>query len=224
MKAPYVFCVFSSSHGAQRCCCCTSSCHTSHTGDGRDRRASARIRGENPRASSNPRRRCDRGSATAIFHHIACLFIQQFFALFLCLLWSRKSPTLLTRSLQVASVRGWNVVVKKGLYAPGDLVIYCEIDSILPPWQYFINGAERMHRCCSPYSLSLTDKLDKAKFRIRTIKLRNQLSQGYCIPVPALLQHPDKKVTVVFDDRCAFTLFACLGEHRYGSIESKTRR
>jgi hypothetical protein len=42
--------------------------------------------------------------------------------------------------IEVATVLGWNVVVKKNLYKEGDLVIYVEIDSILPPWEYFING------------------------------------------------------------------------------------
>lgn len=52
--------------------------------------------------------------------------------------------------------------MNKGLYHVGDSVIYCEIDSVLPPWEYFIQ-----------------DKLDKANFRIKTIKLRGQVSQGY---------------------------------------------
>lgn len=48
--------------------------------------------------------------------------------------------------IEVATVLGWNVVVKKNLYQVGDHVIYVEIDSILPPWQYFIDGKDvRMH-------------------------------------------------------------------------------
>jgi len=35
-------------------------------------------------------------------------------------------------AIEVASVLGWKVVVKKGEFQVGDLVVYCEIDSILP--------------------------------------------------------------------------------------------
>ncbi|EFA81999.1 hypothetical protein PPL_05234 [Heterostelium album PN500] len=83
--------------------------------------------------------------------------------------------------IEIATVLGWKVIVKKGLYAVGDLVVYVEIDSILPPWPYFIN-----------------DKLDKCNFRIKTIKLRGQISQGYCIPIKELLNHPNKKLTPVY--------------------------
>ena len=34
--------------------------------------------------------------------------------------------------IELAKVRGWNVVVQKGLYEVGDLVIYFEIDTMLP--------------------------------------------------------------------------------------------
>lgn len=66
--------------------------------------------------------------------------------------------------LQVASINGWKVVVQKGLYEVGDKCTYFEIDSILP--------------------LDLFPELEKYKGRIRTIKLRGQISQGYCVPLP----------------------------------------
>jgi hypothetical protein len=43
--------------------------------------------------------------------------------------------------IEVATILGWPVVVKKGLYQVGDLLVYCEIDSILPDWQYFKEGS-----------------------------------------------------------------------------------
>jgi len=85
--------------------------------------------------------------------------------------------------IEVATILGWKVVVKKGLYRQGDLVIYAEIDSILPPWPTFVN-----------------DKLDRVNFRIRTIKLRNQISQGYCIPLSALKEHPTKKFEIIYPE------------------------
>eukprot|EP01117_Protostelium_nocturnum_P000385 TRINITY_DN10455_c0_g1_i1.p1 TRINITY_DN10455_c0_g1~~TRINITY_DN10455_c0_g1_i1.p1 ORF type:complete len:407 (+),score=129.98 TRINITY_DN10455_c0_g1_i1:134-1354(+) len=77
--------------------------------------------------------------------------------------------------IEVATILGWKVVVGKGAYKVGDPVIYCEIDSILPPWQVFID-----------------DKLDKNKFRIKTIRLRGQISQGYCIKPKHLETHPTR--------------------------------
>jgi len=35
-------------------------------------------------------------------------------------------------AIEVAVVGGWKVVTKKGEYKPGDLCVYCEIDSFLP--------------------------------------------------------------------------------------------
>lgn len=65
--------------------------------------------------------------------------------------------------IEVATVEGWKVVVQKGLYEVGDKCIYFEIDSVLP--------------------LDKFPELQKCGGRIKTIKLRGQISQGYCIPV-----------------------------------------
>ena len=66
--------------------------------------------------------------------------------------------------IEVARVLGWDVVVQKDLYKIGDLVVYFEIDSILPdkPWCEFMRDR---------------------KYRVKTIKLRKQISQGLCIPM-----------------------------------------
>jgi len=80
-------------------------------------------------------------------------------------------------AIDLATVLGWSVIVKKGKYKPGDPVIYIEIDSVVPPWEYFKE-----------------DKLDRYNFRIRTITMRKQISQGYCVPLEVLKTHPTKKV------------------------------
>lgn len=69
--------------------------------------------------------------------------------------------------IEVAKIKGWNVVVKKGEFNVGDKVVYCEVDSILP---------ER------PEFEFLKDK----HYRIRTVKLRGQVSQGICFPLDIL--------------------------------------
>lgn len=65
--------------------------------------------------------------------------------------------------IEVATINGWKVVVQKGLYQVGDLTVYCEIDTVLP--------------------LNHFPELEKVNGRIKTIKLRGQISQGYCIPM-----------------------------------------
>ena len=70
-------------------------------------------------------------------------------------------------SIEVAQILGWKVVVKKGEYTVGELVVYCEIDSLMPE-----------HPCF--------EFLRKDKFRIRTQIFRGQISQGICFPLSIL--------------------------------------
>ncbi len=79
-------------------------------------------------------------------------------------------------SIEVAQVLGWHVVVKKGEFQPGDLAVYFEIDSLLPQGSAFDFLAKNG-----------TKKTDVGGtivegYRLRTIKLRGQLSQGLCLP------------------------------------------
>ena len=69
--------------------------------------------------------------------------------------------------IEKVTVLGWELVAKKGEFKPGDLVVYIEIDSILPEKPEFEFMRER-------------------KFRVRTIKLRGQVSQGICFPLSIL--------------------------------------
>lgn len=66
-----------------------------------------------------------------------------------------------------ATVLGWSVVVKKDEFKIGDLCIYIEIDSIVPEKAEF-------------------EFLRQRKFRVRTIKLKNTVSQGLCLPLSYL--------------------------------------
>lgn len=75
-------------------------------------------------------------------------------------------------SIEKATVLGWQLVVKKGEFNIGDLAIYCEIDSLLP------DGPEFAF-------------LKPRGMRIRTIRLRGQISQGICLPLTLLPDHID---------------------------------
>lgn len=75
--------------------------------------------------------------------------------------------------IEVATVGGWKVVCQKGLYVVGDLVVYCEIDSFIPT-------------TIAPF-LTKDGHYPKTYEgvegeRLRTMKLRGQLSQGLLLP------------------------------------------
>lgn len=76
--------------------------------------------------------------------------------------------------IQTCKILGWQCVVEKNKYRVSQLVVYVQIDSILPERPEF-------------------EFLRKDKFRIRTVRLRGQLSQGICFPLdilpPALKWH-----------------------------------
>jgi len=84
-------------------------------------------------------------------------------------------------SIELARILGWAVVVKRGEHHVGDKVIYCEIDSLLPECKEF----EFLRNSC--YKSAQIDAAGNvavpAGFRIRTVKLRGQFSQGICFPV-----------------------------------------
>lgn len=79
--------------------------------------------------------------------------------------------------VELAHVGGWQCVVKKGEFKPGDRALYIEIDSLLPVSQpEFAFLAERSE------GLKTIDEVVYS--RIRTIKLRGELSQGLLLPLP----------------------------------------
>ena len=78
-------------------------------------------------------------------------------------------------AIELAIVNGWKVVVGKNVeHKEGDYVIYCEIDSFLPIKEEF----EFLRK--SSYK-KMADGTEG--FRLRTIKLRGQVSQGLIIPI-----------------------------------------
>jgi RNA ligase (TIGR02306 family) len=79
-------------------------------------------------------------------------------------------------AIEVARINNWNVVVKKGEYKAGDLCIYCEIDSFLPVREEF----EFLRKS------SFKKMGDQEGFRLKTIRLRGQLSQGLLLPLTVL--------------------------------------
>jgi len=67
-------------------------------------------------------------------------------------------------NLEKVKVLGWNVVAKRGEFQPGDYCFYIEIDSIVPDRPEF-------------------EFLRNKNFRIKTIRLRGEISQGIVFPI-----------------------------------------
>lgn len=84
----------------------------------------------------------------------------------------RIDPIAGADAIEVATVGGWKVVIKKGEYQAGDLAVYLEVDSWVPTE-------------LAPF---LTKGKEPREYngvkgeRLRTIKLRGQISQGLLLP------------------------------------------
>lgn len=70
--------------------------------------------------------------------------------------------------IELASILGWQCVVKKGEFKEGDLCVFFEIDSVLPEKPVFEFMRER-------------------KFRVKTAKFRKCISQGLAMPIKDVL-------------------------------------
>ena len=78
-----------------------------------------------------------------------------------------------------AIVDGWQCVVKKGEFKPGDLGVYFEIDSFLPIEERYEFLRKSSYKKI-PYPLHG----QRAEgFRLKTVKLRGQISQGLMLPL-----------------------------------------
>lgn len=70
-------------------------------------------------------------------------------------------------NIVVAFVLGWQVVVKKNEFNIGDKVCYIQIDTVVPNKPEF-------------------EFLRERNFRVRTIKLKGQISMGLILPLSIL--------------------------------------
>ena len=80
-------------------------------------------------------------------------------------------------AIERVTVLGWQCVAQKGEFEPGDRVVYCEVDSFLPirPEFEFLRKS-----CYRKFSNG------EEGFRIKTVRLRGQISQGIVFPLSIL--------------------------------------
>lgn len=86
--------------------------------------------------------------------------------------------------IEIAVINNWKVVVAKDVgHKVGDAVVYCEIDSFLP-----IEPEFEFLRKTSYKKMG-----DEEGFRLKTIKLRGQVSQGLILPLKDAYQIYQRK-------------------------------
>jgi len=85
---------------------------------------------------------------------------------------SEISPIEGADRIERAQVLGWYCVVKKGEFQVGDFCIYVEIDSLVPKaiWSEFL----------------WKEGDTKEKYRLKTVKMKGQVSQGLILPTSVL--------------------------------------
>lgn len=80
-------------------------------------------------------------------------------------------------NIELVYVLGWQCVARKNEFAIGDLCVYFEIDSLLPTHEVFSFMAPR-------------------KYRVKTVKLMKQVSQGLALPISIMDNFKHKKKLV----------------------------
>ena len=78
--------------------------------------------------------------------------------------------------IQIALVEGWRCVCKKEEFQVDEWVVYCEIDSFLPIRPEFEHLRKTSYKKVG----------DKEGFRLKTVKMRGQISQGLLLPLSVL--------------------------------------
>jgi RNA ligase (TIGR02306 family) len=91
-------------------------------------------------------------------------------------------------AIELAIINNWQVVVAKNVgHKVGDWIVYCEIDSFLPIREEF----EFLRKS------SYKKMVDGSEgFRLKTIKLRGQISQGLVLPISVLEGQDEMKIGI----------------------------
>ena len=97
----------------------------------------------------------------------------------------RIDPIAKADAIECVTIHGWELVAKKGEFAVGDLCCFFEIDSFLPedPRYEFLKD--------------LKNHQGRKGYRLKTIRLRGQVSQGLALP---LCMFPEITNPIEFDE------------------------
>ena len=114
--------------------------------------------------------------------------------------------------IEKITIGGWELVSQKGIHTVGDWVLYYEVDSLLPIQEPYIDTFESRGR----KKTQLDDGTILEGYRLRTIKLRGQISQGFIL---SLTLFPE----IDFKDK-EKDYAKILGVHKYEVPESPADR
>jgi len=115
--------------------------------------------------------------------------------------------------IELATIRDWKVVIQKGLHSIGDKIVYFEIDSFLPvieAFDFLLKGTK--------VKKLLIDGEEKEGIRLRTIKLRGQISQGLIMPLTildGLKYENDDRENPKYSDQEGKDVSELLGVYKY---------
>lgn len=108
--------------------------------------------------------------------------------------------------IEVATINGgWQVVIKRGLHAVNEQVVYFEIDSVIPAdknWIEFLRDTKNPEK----------------PIRLRTRRFKKQISQGLVMPLSILSEYTTE---IVFADDCDLT--ELLSVKLYDDIKEEER-
>jgi len=93
------------------------------------------------------------------------------------------SPITGADKIEKCKILGWDCVVKKGEFQVGDMCVYIEIDSLIPKtiWSGFL----------------FKEGTTVERYRLKTCKLRGQISQGLVLPIQVLYNAEHSKIDVL---------------------------
>lgn len=92
-------------------------------------------------------------------------------------------------NIELVKIDGWQCVTKKDEFSTGDLCVYFEIDSFLPICPEFEFLRKSSYRKMG----------DKEGFRLKTIRLRGQISQGLALRIEIFLNNANYE-TLLLDN------------------------
>lgn len=90
--------------------------------------------------------------------------------------------------IEVATILGWECIVMKNEFKVGDLVCYFEIDSLIP--------LEEKFKFLEKFCATKKNDDDSIGYRIKTIRMRKQISQGLVLPCSILVNEDKETISV----------------------------
>ena len=109
--------------------------------------------------------------------------------------------------IELAHLGGWQVVIEKGSFHEGDIVLYFEIDTFLPTERGLTPGAPSPYAFLAERSTKtmVIDGEEVVGHVLKTIRLRKVYSQGLILDPHTLFDIPDEVLEDLFEQKADMT-------------------